>query len=532
MEVSSNHAAMGPARAEDMDHLNKTAQYLGVSLEVLLELSRSKPVIQGPPTPGYNEIIEADLGVYLSNQLRDPSATRQIPVPDQTIYHSQSTSANGPWNQYSNSFMMCAEGSEIARSGFADQDLFSAESISQGFVFTTHEIQEGIAIGDCLTLEHLTNYESNEASHSYTEIPWGRHSCDNDYIFIPNAAERTDAGISRQPSSQRSDDSEYVLLTPQDSKSSFGSNGSRDHSSRNSPHDDERTILPDQSPRFGNSVDIKPSDFSPLPWLVPKTSQLLTTPKDMVSECSLVVVDNALLDMVQNKPRSSSPNPDVAHKRKKRSRYVGRIREETGLTRQLNACVRCRMQRNRVGENVYCSDIFIVDSSQCIPDPTNPTGPCKPCQENQARIIRLPCLRYKITDSILFRTGLDYMPFYKRHPMVGPKFGDFHLVKIWESNITRFLDITQDRGPVPLTLEVRQFAVPFEENAFDLKGRGMYDIPWAIADVNGAVKAINDYADANMLSYLDALLDKSNPLVWDVFQAAINTSFYPTNVSN
>jgi hypothetical protein len=172
-----------------------------------------------------------------------------------------------------------------------------------------------------------------------------------------------------------------------------------------------------------------------------------------------------------------------------------------------------------------------ANRKQCIPDPTNPTGPCKPCQEKLARMTRLPCLRYKITDGILFRTGLDYMPFYKRHPMIGPTYGDFHITKDWVGATIRLLDITQDRGPVPLTLEVREFSPPSEGNALDLKGRSMYYIPWAIADAENAVRAVNAYADANVELYLNALLDDSNHLVWDVFHAALRLSVFPTPVS-
>jgi hypothetical protein len=123
------------------------------------------------------------------------------------------------------------------------------------------------------------------------------------------------------------------------------------------------------------------------------------------------------------------------------------------------------------------------------------------------------------------------MPFYKRHPMVGRFYGDFHIAKEWIGSTTRFFDITQDRGTAPLTLEVREFRPPNEENALDLKGRSMYYIPWALADAEGAVKAVDTFVDANVESYLDVLLDSSNRLVYDVFQSARRLSKYPTPVS-
>jgi hypothetical protein len=54
-------------------------------------------------------------------------------------------------------------------------------------------------------------------------------------------------------------------------------------------------------------------------------------------------------------PRTSRPNArstseTSSHRvKKKRSPYEGSKRIDTHLTRQLHACVRCRMQRNRVG---------------------------------------------------------------------------------------------------------------------------------------------------------------------------------------
>jgi hypothetical protein len=148
------------------------------------------------------------------------------------------------------------------------------------------------------------------------------------------------------------------------------------------------------------------------------------------------------------------------------------------------------------------------------------------------RITRLPCLRYKITDSVLFRTGLDYMPFYKRHLMIGPTYGDFHIAKDWVGAKTRFLDVTQDRSPIVLRLEVREFHPLYEENPLDLKGRSMYCIPWAIADPDVAVETINAYIDHSVGSYLDAMLDDTDGLVWNVFHVAFRLSVFPMPVSN
>ncbi|KAK3312017.1 hypothetical protein B0H66DRAFT_486618 [Apodospora peruviana] len=210
------------------------------------------------------------------------------------------------------------------------------------------------------------------------------------------------------------------------------------------------------------------------------------------------------------KTGSQSVSEASSHRvRKKRSPYQGTKKTDTHLTRQVHACVRCRMQRNR-----------------CIPDPTNPRGPCVTCQLKTVRMSRLPCLRYMVTDSTLFRTGLDYMPFYKSHPMIGPHYGDFHLERYWTGAPSKTLCLGQ-LGALNFKVELQEFVPPATSDV-DLKGRSMYAVPWAIADPDAVVSAINDYIDRGMTQYLYGYLDDTDTLVWDIFQAAYRASVFPT----
>ncbi|KXX76430.1 hypothetical protein MMYC01_200182 [Madurella mycetomatis] len=195
--------------------------------------------------------------------------------------------------------------------------------------------------------------------------------------------------------------------------------------------------------------------------------------------------------------------------KKKRRPYEGTKKTDTHLTRQVHACVRCRMQRNR-----------------CIPDPKNPRGPCLTCQQRTVRMSRLPCLRYMVTDSTLFRTGLDYMPFYKTHPMVGPHYGDFHLERQWIDGPSKFLCLGQV-GSMHFQVELKQFVPPANSGDVDLKGRPMYAVPWAIADPDAVVKDISEYIDRGMTRYMSAYLDDTDELVWNIFQAAYRASVFP-----
>jgi hypothetical protein len=139
---------------------------------------------------------------------------------------------------------------------------------------------------------------------------------------------------------------------------------------------------------------------------------------------------------------------------------------------------------------------------------------------------RLPCLRYMVTDSTLFRTGLDYMPFYRAHPMVGPQYGDFHLERQWTDAPSKILCLGQV-GSMHIKVELREFVPPANTRDVDLKGRPMYAVPWAIADPDAVVEAFTEYIDRSVTQYMAAYLDDTDPLVWNIFQAAYRASVFP-----
>lgn len=146
------------------------------------------------------------------------------------------------------------------------------------------------------------------------------------------------------------------------------------------------------------------------------------------------------------------------------------------------------------------------------------------------KLARLPCLRYKITKSSLYRTAFQHFGF-RLHLMVGSTYGDFHIKRQWTHSKTKVLEFAQDSNIV-LKLRVREFKPTAEELlSDDTRGNKMYDIPWAIADPDEATRAVNLYIDRCVKSYLHTILDDSDHLVWDVFQWAMRISVFPEPVS-
>ncbi|CEI65960.1 unnamed protein product [Fusarium venenatum] len=75
-----------------------------------------------------------------------------------------------------------------------------------------------------------------------------------------------------------------------------------------------------------------------------------------------------------------------------RRRLTSEERELVRQTREIGACVRCRFQKIK-----------------CFPDPRNPEGKCKTCKRfsktSPKTIHRVPCLRLRITEIVLYRSG-------------------------------------------------------------------------------------------------------------------------------
>ncbi|KAK0706127.1 hypothetical protein B0T26DRAFT_654883 [Lasiosphaeria miniovina] len=245
---------------------------------------------------------------------------------------------------------------------------------------------------------------------------------------------------------------------------------------------------------------------------------LVSTPKSLSSFQTPISATTGSIDKRYHPiaPRTSRHNSQSTEEsslrkvRKKRGRYIEAKKMDTNLTRSVHACVRCRMQRNR-----------------CVPDPTNPRGPCITCQRKMVRMSRLPCLRYMVTDSTLFRTDLNYMDFYKSHPMLGPNYGDFHLERQWTGTQPKFLRLGQV-GAMNFQVELKEFLPPLNTTDVDLKGRPMYAVPWAIADPDAVVTAMTEYIDRGTTKYMYTYLDDTDGLVWDVFEAAYRYSVFPT----
>jgi hypothetical protein len=197
------------------------------------------------------------------------------------------------------------------------------------------------------------------------------------------------------------------------------------------------------------------------------------------------------------------------------------LREETSSTRKLKACVRCRMQKIRV-RKASQTTIKHSDQCQCQIDNSNPSGACQTCQAlSRPQTHTLPCVRYKITECTLYRTGkAPGLEFTFRWPTM--KLRD---ILEWSDAQIRTIKVVSDVCPVPLELSVRRF-VPIPQDSMQkswMDGKVKKykrTTPYAIVNMLATVKVMRDYIDNNVFQCMKFWLAGRDELIQKTYSFA------------
>ncbi|KAK1083527.1 hypothetical protein LTR48_006201 [Friedmanniomyces endolithicus] len=180
-------------------------------------------------------------------------------------------------------------------------------------------------------------------------------------------------------------------------------------------------------------------------------------------------------------------------------------RDQTALTRNLKACIRCRMQKKR-----------------CKPNPDDPFGPCLTCAAISGPTLSgLDCLRYKITDAALYRE--QEAPFH----MWSKRWKNMDLVDIadWASDEIKTITVSQIFLDAPYEVRVKRF-IPREgdmvEDAWFQNGTmRKYEIPcYALCDMTEAANMLVDFIDRNVVNYIGGALKDCDTIIRDTYSKA------------
>jgi len=224
-------------------------------------------------------------------------------------------------------------------------------------------------------------------------------------------------------------------------------------------------------------------------------------------------------------------NPtQVKSPRKRRARGPftdKKLRQQTGETRRIKACVRCVMQKSRVGDPTLTAGISRCSSAnrlQCESDPNAPEGRCVTCRNvSSQKIHTLSCHRYRITECQLYRTGKGPgLEFTSRWPT--PRLDN---ITEWASLERRIIKVMSNVSPSPFELTVGEF-VPFPA---DEAARSWLDgttkkyketTPYAIVNMSIAMKNMSRYIQNHMDEMIDYCLRDENDLIKMTYEFARN----------
>ncbi|KEZ43459.1 hypothetical protein SAPIO_CDS4651 [Scedosporium apiospermum] len=159
---------------------------------------------------------------------------------------------------------------------------------------------------------------------------------------------------------------------------------------------------------------------------------------------------------------------------------------------------------------------------QCLADPLDPEGDCLVCKNLKGRIIyRLPCLRYKISDTKL----LDKGP----HPRFSwtQRWKTMEIVEIvdWASDEIRTITLTQDIGDSSYDIQVREFN-PVLGDSLDRSWNSASKVhshpctPYAIHNMKETADAISKFVDANTETFISHYVDREEELLWNTYWKA------------
>ncbi|KAG6190159.1 hypothetical protein E4U36_003438 [Claviceps purpurea] len=174
------------------------------------------------------------------------------------------------------------------------------------------------------------------------------------------------------------------------------------------------------------------------------------------------------------------------------------LREQTALTRKIGSCIRCRMQRIR-----------------CERNPNETGGPCLTCLKvANTKAGRFPCLRYKITDIKLFKSG--QVPGFEWTQRWTNNITD--PIQKWASTETKVIHLSTTYSKKTIELQVRQF-VPLEgdklERTWVHQGtkKSVTVPPYALMDLDAGKKAYLKHIYASMGDTLQLVAERSRGLV-------------------
>ncbi|KAL5345859.1 hypothetical protein ACLOAV_008885 [Pseudogymnoascus australis] len=187
-------------------------------------------------------------------------------------------------------------------------------------------------------------------------------------------------------------------------------------------------------------------------------------------------------------------------------------RDQTAQTRKDGCCLRCRHQKIR-----------------CVPDPANPKGVCLTCKNVKAanmKIQKPACIRYRITDVRLYKTGqvpgLEWSQRWSNRTLKE--------MGTWANGETITIQVSEGYTSTPLKLVVSKFK-PLKGDVLErswVSNEGVKKrvaVPaYAIKDLAAARDAYKNYINQGGAEFFQGALDPKDKFLWTTYSMALITS--------
>ncbi|KAK7928360.1 hypothetical protein PG985_005358 [Apiospora marii] len=184
-------------------------------------------------------------------------------------------------------------------------------------------------------------------------------------------------------------------------------------------------------------------------------------------------------------------------------------------------------QKGRRGpytDDVLRSSTALTRSNRgcCFPNPVDLKGECLTCKNMRGPTLsKMPCLRYKITDAMLYREQeTPYRIFTSRWKNL-----DIVDIDEWASDDIKIVEISQNFLDAPYKAKVREF-IPVEGDALEERWESngcprSHPIPrYGLADMHEVAEMMKGWTDRNIFTYICGAVGGLDDFFWETYMMA------------
>jgi hypothetical protein len=196
-------------------------------------------------------------------------------------------------------------------------------------------------------------------------------------------------------------------------------------------------------------------------------------------------------------------------------------RRRTGRTRELKACVRCRMLKIRVSKHrLNMARSLTKWNFQCELDDNHESGICLTCQTTTVSLV--PCLRVQVVDSKLFAKGDNPRSSWSQR-WTAWKIDE---ITMWKSAEVKTIMITQDVGGTSYSLRVREF-IPLQGDAlgrtWSTNGGQVHHLcaNYAVENMDGTGPELARFVTNSIYASIEHYIAREDGLLWHTYTMAL-----------